>query len=470
VVCAPSRGESIGALPAANLESGPSIISGGERSLYELATAAAVAGFTVELRGDLNAAILTTITDSAGAAPEYPSESRRPGSGDIVIFPEAYDLKRVAGIHLSGASGVVYALAPPGLFGWSYRSGWVLPNPSTVPLEQVGRGESFRAISALGLSVWTNAHGIAEVAQVAGIPVTWLGTGTPVPFPSAAAKIFDLAVVEANRWRVWSDQIVAGLPEFSVLHIPERASTYSLCVDLAGARVLVWPSRVEGMSRISREARAVGTVPVALDTNPFATKEDHGDGVVLVPDLTTLEHEARRLLQSPAELADLSAQGMRGAREQADWGSFVARVAAAIVAVKDRPDGEARSELGDLLEARELHLTGLITHHESVVEDLRSSVERLESSVHDHLERLTVQEAKLEEQASAMKRENRALEISDRNMARAHRRLEESLVEVAEARTEVAAFRSRRIVRLLDRLVAIRRRSAAPKGAPRQDG
>jgi hypothetical protein len=420
VVCVPCRESGVD-LPPARLDDGPLFISGGERSMYELATAAVVAGYEVELRGDINAAILATVTESAGTGPQLPKESRRPHNGEIVVFPEAYDLSRLAAVHLSGARGVIYALAPPGLFGWSFRSGWSQPDHSTVPVGQVGQPESFQAMFALGFSVWTNAHGIAEAAQMAGIPVTWLGTGTPVPFPSTRARTFDLAVVESNRWRSSSDQLAADLGEFSVLRIPARASTYTLCEDLAHARILLWPSRVEGMSRISREARAVGTVPVALDTNPFATKDDHGEGVVLVPDLASLRNEARRLLHRPEELVDLSARAVTSAKEQVNWGRFVARVDAAVGAVPVRPDGEARAEFGDLLAVRLAHRQGQVGNFEGVDE---------------------------------------ALEESESDMAAAQVRLQESLVALSTAHEELAAFRARRIVRLVDRLAAVRSRSA----------
>ena len=443
VVCVPSSEDSTWNLPGARLGTDRDFISGGERSLYELATAAVVAGYSVELRGDVNAAILATVTAAAGAGPALPPEARRPRAGEIVVMPEAYDLARLAAIHLSGACSVMYALAPPGLFGWSFRSEWTLPDHVTVPVEEVGHMETFQAIAALGISVWTNAHGIAAAAQAAGVPVVWLGTGTPVPFPAAGPKVFDLAVVEANRWRVSTEQLLPGLAEFSVLRVPARPSVYSICPELAGARVLLWPSRVEGMSRISREARAVGTVPVALDTNPFATRDDHGDGIVLVPDLASLEREARRLLEHPAELAHLADRAVVSVREQADWDAFVGGVGAAIVGLEGRPDAPARAALGALLTARLRHL--------------ETSVAVLSTAERALIERLAVAEADLADRTRDLARSRSALASSDADGTAAELRFRDALAALDESQAEVSAFRSRRMVRILDQ-IAVRLR------------
>jgi hypothetical protein len=73
----------------------------------------------------------------------------------------------------------------------------------------------------------------------------------------------DVAIVEENRWVSLAEEVVGRLDGVSVLRIPGIDSTHSLSEVLRPARILGWPSRVEGMSRIAREARAVGTVPVA---------------------------------------------------------------------------------------------------------------------------------------------------------------------------------------------------------------
>jgi len=434
VVCVPTRGEAAASLPPARLDDTLSFISGGERSLYELAVAAVVSGFDVELRGDVNEPILTAITDAAGVAPELPREPRWPASGEVVVVPEVFDLIRMAALHLSGAQCVVLALAPPGLFGWSFLSGWTPRDPGEVAPIDVGTPEMFKAIDALGISVWTNAHGTAEAAERAGIRATWVGTGTPVAFPVASVKEFDLAVVEHNRWFESADDVAAKLSDYSVLKIPARPSTYSLCDDLARARVLVWPSRLEGMSRISREARAVGTVPVALDTNPFATEVDHGEGTVLVDDLDDLGRQVRRLLENPDQLAELSARAVAGARRQADWGGFVSRVDSAVRALEPRADAEARAVLGLQFAERLNHLCARVAHLEASEEALTHSVQELEATTKSQADQLALRDEYLKD-------------VTDQLLS-----AEE---HVAALGSELAEFRSRRIVRLLDRIAAL---------------
>jgi hypothetical protein len=154
VVCAPGGARGLLELPESRLNPDHGTISGGERSLYEIATAAATLGLEVELRGEICPQILDRITQSAGAGPRVHLEPRAPMPGEIVIVPEAYDIELFAAISLSHARGVVMLLAPPGLWGWSFRSGWRPPDPNSVPVDAVGTADTFRAIDALGLSMW----------------------------------------------------------------------------------------------------------------------------------------------------------------------------------------------------------------------------------------------------------------------------------------------------------------------------
>jgi glycosyltransferase involved in cell wall biosynthesis len=187
----------------------------------------------------------------------------------------------------------------------------------------------------MGLTLWTNSHGTAQTCQRAGVPITWLGTGTPVPFPDPPEKTVDVVIIGANRWAGAARRIVAkmGLP---VVEVPVMENTYTLCAALGPARILIWPSRIEGMSRIAREARAVGTVPVALNTNTFITVHDHGEGVVLVDDIEAIGPEALSLLTDSRRLASLRDQAIAGARAQADWPTFLARLATALNSVSAR--------------------------------------------------------------------------------------------------------------------------------------
>jgi glycosyltransferase involved in cell wall biosynthesis len=257
-------------------------------------------------------------------------------------------------LQLSGARGVIYLLGPPGLFGWSFSAaGWEeLPDPRTVALDSVGRPETYRIIDGLGFAIWTNAVGMAAAGKRAGVTVEWLGTGTPVPFPAMPTKTSDVAMIEANRWADHANELLIQLPEVSVHRIGPTPSTYSLCDAMSPAHILVWPSRIEGMSRISREARAVGTVPVALATNPFATREDHGDGVVLVSSPPDIVDEIRRLLKDKSRLKELQNAAATGARMQVDWGGFVDRVGTVVTDSVENPTRPARQRLGDELRSR----------------------------------------------------------------------------------------------------------------------
>lgn len=337
-------------LPASRIAPEREYISGGERSMYELAVAAATAGLEVELRGDLNGPILQQIASAAGASPTTGLPMRRPETGDIVVTPEGGDPEILATSALSGARWIMYLLAAPGLFGWSFLPNWSAPDPLTVPIRSLGRPDTYRRMEQFGLRMWTNAHGIADMGEAAGVSVEWIGTGTPVSFPPAPEKAFDIAVVENNRWLPLVDEILSRLPPYRVTRIPAVPSTYSLSEHLSEARVLVWPSRVEGMSRIAREARAVGTVPVSLDLSPFVTAEDHGDGVVLVESFDAMAMEVEALLNDPDRLAALRDRAIAGVREQTDWPSFVARVEKAVALVESSPEPEngfVRQAIGD---------------------------------------------------------------------------------------------------------------------------
>lgn len=424
-------------------------ITGGERSLYELAVGAASLGIDVELRGAINGPILDELAAAAGARPNVGLAPRRPDSGDLIVIPEAPDIELLATAHLSSARWVLHMLAPPGLWGWSFRPGWSEGDPMRVPVESVGTPATFQAIAGLGFAMWTNARGIAAAGARAGTAVEWLGTGTPVPFPSPGPRAFDVAVVENNRWSTWANEVVARLPGVKVKRIGATPDVYSLCAPLGEARVLVWPSRIEGMSRLPREARGVGTVPVALDTNPFALLEDHGQGIVLVDDLDGIERETRALLDDPGRLDKLSAEAADSARAQTDWQTFLGRVEAAIAAAvgpsdREDPSGFARERFGDHLRAKAVEADGRIRDLESESEQLRQRLVQSQSEGDDLRERLEPLEQSLAlalAERDAIVREREELRVQ-------HERLEEAHGEVSAA---LDAYRNRLSSRLLDR-------------------
>jgi len=444
VVVAPGRPGPALELPGSRFSPDRPFISGGERSLYELAVAGAVLGLEVELRGDINRIIFEAVTSAAGAGPRVGLEPRRPDGADLIVIPETADKNLLATLVLSSARRVMLLLAPPGLCGWSFEPGWTVPDPITVPLDAIGTPWSYRQLEGSGLTLWTNAHGIAEAGYRSGVEVEWIGTGTPVPFPDEIGKQFDVAVVVANRWASWAREVADRLEVASVLSVPATPSAYSLSPWLAAARILLWPSRVEGISRIAREARAVGTVPITLDTNPFATVDDHGPGVVLVSDLDGIAGAARQLLADPSRLAALADQARTGARHQADWATYVARVGETIKILEDvpaTPGSAAAGAIGDHAWQRDRderkHMTERARGLDRMVARLQGRVLELEGV-----------RTSLEQNAVAHQRE---LRQANELFGTTEVQLEANQVALDEATRLVAASRARLSARLLER-------------------
>jgi hypothetical protein len=239
-------------------------------------------------------------------------------------------------------------LAPPGLFGWPFQADWTRSDPLSAKAEEMATPEHFRAMEALGFELWSNNQWLAAAAHSADVDCEWIGNGLPTPLPAPGEKTHDVAVVEANRWAPLARSVAAKLNEVSILRIPE-VDNEELLRLLGHARVLIWPSRVEGHSRIQSEARAMGTVPVALP-NPFSVGLSAEEGAVVVASLEEMPIAIKRLLADPAKLEALAAVGIRTARSQSDWGSFVTRVGTALnMPERQDPGRSARGEFGRIL-------------------------------------------------------------------------------------------------------------------------
>jgi hypothetical protein len=459
VICALGGERSLLELPSSTLTRDREIISGGERSLYELAVAASVLGMEVELRGALNPDILAELCSAVGARPSTGLTPRRPSRHDLVVLPEAADVPLIAAVQLSGARRVMHMLAPPGLWGWSFLPEWTGgADGNVVDLRSVGLPATFRAMADLGFSLWTNARGIAEAGMNAGVSVEWVGTGTPVEFPDMPEKRFDVAVVEANRWYGEAQAIVDQMPGASILRVGPLPNTYSLSAALGPARVLVWPSRIEGMSRIAREARAVGTIPVALDTNPFVTPADHGEGVVLAADTHGIAERAQLLLGDDDRLKAAAAAAVASARQQAAWQPYVRRVKHAVESAADRPSAFSLGYFGDLVEGHDLRRSREIDELQSALADQRRSFEEAKG----HLERVQAAHDAVKGALAAAQSQLTAydgalaatqLELATCHEALAARRLEleASREELEASREELGAYRRRLAVRVLER-------------------
>lgn len=347
VVCL-TEGDHPWLLPAASFVE-RTWIYGGERSMYEIAAALAVAGHPVELRGGVSRPVYEEITEATSVRIDLPAEPRRPGVADTVILGDgSNDPAYFARVALSPARGILVAFAPPGLFGWPFCEGWTRPSPVHVAIDSLGRPEHFRAIRSLGLELWASSPQLVAEVEAAGVDCAWIGQGMPLPLPEAAEKRCDIVTIGDNRWASLTQRVMELLPGVSHDRIP-TVPRDELLERLAAARILVHPPRVEGDSRLTWEARALGTVPIGLESNRFAVGLEPALGGVAVGSLSDIAPEVERLLGKPDELAELARRGMRTAREESDWGRFVERVDQALQRPEPADDGrQARAEVGRL--------------------------------------------------------------------------------------------------------------------------
>lgn len=343
VVRAGGRGRTPWELPGSRFRTrADGIVKGGRRTLYELAVAIAATGREVELRGVIAEEAFEGICAAAGARPLLDPSPRLPRTDDTIILPEGWPHPGWAPYVFSGARCIVMLLAPPGFAGWPYDDKpFERPDPLTIDLESVGRPEQFRAIAGIGCETWTQSRGVQRAAQDGGVECTWIGSGQPEAFPEPGAKDYDLVVVKHNRWASLA-LAVAERTGRSLLRLPNSGHA-AILRGVGSARVLVWPSRVEGHSRIQVEARAMETVPVALATNPFAEGLGPEGGAVLVDSLEEMPAAIGSLLDRPAELQRLAARARETARAQVDWDAYVERIDAVLdAAPPPRPAAAAR--------------------------------------------------------------------------------------------------------------------------------
>ena len=338
-------------LPPADPHDG-TFVAGGVRTLHELAVAAAVSGREVELRGPVSLPTLDALADAAGARPELPTEERRPTERDIVVMlGGGHEVLRFARLVLSPARFVLALLAPPGLTGWPFVSGWRPPSGLTVPLDSVARPEHFRAMAALGVDLWTHMATVQERADAVGARCAFIGNGDPLP-PAPPPPVKDVPVVylEASGWRSLAEEVAARM-QTPVQAIP-KGDHETVMAALARAHVLIWPARVTGHGRVLWEARARGTVVVGLSSNIYATGLDEASGAIAVDSLEQMPGAVESLLADPERLDALAQAGLGSAREQVDWARYVERVDAAVAATEQRPEdaaASARAAIGESL-------------------------------------------------------------------------------------------------------------------------
>jgi len=319
---------------------------GGEQSLCELAVAAAATGREVELRGLVYRRTVDELAEAGGARPILGLPPRRPERGDLVILPEGLpDPRAYAKVMLSEARGVVLMLGPPGLVGWPFVPEWSLPDTATIPPEDVARPEHFRGMTGCGFVLWTNNEKLAAAARDAGTACTWIGVGWPAIPDIVQDKEVDVVVAGFNRWAPLAKEVLAQLDvSRDVVPALDRADFLE---RLGRGRILVLPSRIEGVSRIQCEARAMGTVPVALGSNPYALGLTEECGAVLADSVEEMPRKVEALLNDPGRLARLSRAGAASVRQQVDWSAYVRRVDAALTALEnEKEDGGGGARAG----------------------------------------------------------------------------------------------------------------------------
>lgn len=386
-------------------------VAGGIRTLHELAVAAAVSGRVVELRGPVSRPLLDALAGTAGALPQLPADQRRPTAQDIVVLPNGgYDLTRIARCVLSPGRLVLALLSPTGQSGWPFVSPWYPQPHLTVPLESLCRPEHFRAMAALSVDMWTHMAPVHELACAVGARCTFIGSGEPVsPAPGSRVKDVPVVYLEANRWRALAEE-VAGNMRTPVQMIP--AGDHETVMDaLARARVLLWPSRVEGDGRLLREARARGTVVVGLSSNIYATGLHEAAGAVAVDSLEQMAEVAEALLVDRQRLEEMAQAGRRTAREQVDWPRYVERVDAAITATERRtedPAASARAAFGERLSVMLGERVRAIGRVRELDAQLAAALVRVESldgqrgAARERLSQLELQLREAGEQATAV--------------------------------------------------------------------
>jgi hypothetical protein len=354
------------------------ILTGGLRELHELAVAISATGRQVQVRGWVDLEELRALSDAAGVAtPDLASEAARPSKGDVVVMPEGHDDPLTyAHVALSAARAIIMLLAPSGLFGWPFVEGWSKHSPLRVAIESVARPEHFRAMDAMGFELWTTMPALAERVEAAGIACGVTGAGRALPYPEPEPKRYDVVTFANNRWSELARQVVSRLDSSIVHHEIPAGSNVEILRQFGQARVLVHPLRVEGDSRIGVEARAMGAVPVVLNSNPFSVGLDEDGGAVAVSTLEEMSAAVAELLDDDQRLAALRERGMQSAREQLDWDSYVQRVDS----VLSRPPREdhargARGVMGDRLMWQE-QATARKDAAESA--DLRAHLEELD--------------------------------------------------------------------------------------------
>ena len=332
-------------------------LPGGEHNMYELAFAAAQGGYDVELRGWLDRATFEEMRDAVGAAPAVELPAREPTADDFVVVPEGWvSPLDYARLLLSPARVAVFVLAAPGLFGWPFVGpDWTRPDPLTVALDSSRRRSISRRWPS---SAYPCSRIRRDCSRQRGPPVSparsWARGGRRRRCrrrpPTVTAPSTSIAL-EANRWAPLAREVAGELTDLQV-DLVEEVSNAEVLERMRRARVLLWPSRIEGHATIPWEARLMGCVPVALSSNRFAVGLDEESGSVIVDSVDEMAGAARALLSDGERWRSLSARASTVSREEVEWDRYVARVRGWAEALPaDSPGRHASAGMGAALEA-----------------------------------------------------------------------------------------------------------------------
>lgn len=364
---------------------------GGVRVCMALAFAAAGEGWEVELRGAVPRVLYDELEKATSFAPSVELPARAPAASDVVVVPEGWrDPLEYARLALSPARTWLFLLAPPGLFGWPFTdAGWSMPDPLTVDPVDLARPEHFHGMRALGFGLLTHSRALAATAGRAGVDCVYVGTGEPDRFePPVGERDVDVVALIANRWAPLVEEVLPSLGDEVKVDRVDAVPNEEVLARFARAKILLWPSRVEGHATIPVEARAMGCVPVALDTNPYVAGPGEDNGMVSVASLDAIPPTVRRLLGDPGRLEELSRLGQAWARSHEDWDAFRGRVREWLAVVADPAPGKEAL----LLAVAELtaKATALRGERDSLAEELEVAARDLTTAT-ENQERLAAE-------------------------------------------------------------------------------
>jgi hypothetical protein len=238
------------------------------------------------------------------------------------------------------------------MFGWPFvAEPWVEPAFETMDLTSLSRPEHYAGAAAVGFELWSHTPAFARVAESAGATCTLIGRGVPAPFPPPPrqeTRDIDVLMLERSHWPDMSRRLAEKLDGLVTLPVSAHSKVLE---TLARTRVLAHPARVEALSRIGCEARAMGAVPVVLGSNPFAVGIGEEDGVLAVESVEEMPAAVTALVADRDRLELLSQRGIETARAQVAWEPFVERVAAALSNPPADAGRAARAGLGAALAA-----------------------------------------------------------------------------------------------------------------------